>query len=117
MGSSYFSLNLLCLIPFDPNFFKYPPATLVFHDKSGGFVVKGYFAEVWADLSDRLNFTFDYKLSIDGATGSLNSDKKTWSGLIGMLIRGEIDVGVSELTLTKGRSQIIDPGIPIMTSE
>lgn len=97
--------------------FQYPPATSVVRDKSGGLIVGGYFAEIWHDLSERLNFTINYTLSIDGVTGSLNKDKKTWSGLVGMLIRGEIDVGVTELTLTKGRSHVVDPGIPMMTSE
>ena len=63
-----------------------------------------------------MNFTSTYTLSPDGATGAFNPDGKTWSGLVGMLTRDEIDVAVSEFTITEARSHFVDFSIPMMTT-
>ena len=54
-------------------------------------------------------------MSIDNGTGTLNPDK-TWNGLVGMLIRGEINIAVSEFTVTEPRTHVIDFSMPILTT-
>ena len=39
-----------------------------------------------------LNFTYDLTKPPDGQWGSLQSDM-SWTGMVGMLTRGEIDIG------------------------
>ena len=43
-------------------------------------------------LQQILNFTYDLTQPPDGQWGAIQSDG-SWSGLVGMLMRGEIDIG------------------------
>lgn len=45
-------------------------------------------------------------MSVDGAWGSLNDG--VWNGMIGMIDRGEVDVAVSDFTVTTERFQVAD---------
>ena len=44
--------------------------------------------------------------SIDGGTGSQKNG--TWDGMIGMLVRGEAEVGVSSFLITAQRMEVVD---------
>ena len=45
--------------------------------------------------------------STDGGWGSLQDDG-TWSGQIGMILRDEVDIAVSDFFITAARSNVID---------
>lgn len=95
--------------------FQNPPVTWIeWHDK-GEYTVKGFFVDVWKELSEKLNFTYVYVLSVDNGTGSINPDG-SWNGLIGMLLRKEINVAVSEFTVTEIRTHFVDFSVPILTT-
>ena len=68
----------------------------------------GLFPEVLQLLMEKLNFSVTIVPSKDGKYGGLEEDKKTWNGLIGMLAEGEIDLSATDLTITSGRSEVVD---------
>ena len=45
--------------------------------------------------------------TIDGGWGSLNDDG-TWTGMIGMILRDEVDIAISDFYITAERSMVID---------
>ena len=45
--------------------------------------------------------------TIDGGWGSIKEDG-TWNGMIGMILRDEIDIAVSDFYITAKRSTVID---------
>ena len=45
--------------------------------------------------------------TIDGGWGSPNDDG-TWTGMIGMILRDEVDVAISDFYVTAERSMVID---------
>ncbi|CAG0894392.1 unnamed protein product [Darwinula stevensoni] len=77
----------------------------------------GVFGETWMLLQQVLNFTFEDRRLMEANPalniGSLDAEGEEYDGLFGMLQRAEIDVVVSELTITKTRSQYMDFPTPI----
>lgn len=65
--------------------------------------------------SNSTRITVNSYRSIDGMTGLINSNN-TWNGLVGMATRGEIDVIVSEITIEKKRSHVLDMFHPLIHS-
>jgi hypothetical protein len=55
-------------------------------------------------LQRLLNFTIELTTSNDGKLGALETDNKTWDGLIGMLIRNESDLVSAALTHNSNRA-------------
>ena len=45
--------------------------------------------------------------TIDGGWGSLKDDG-TWTGMIGMILRDEVDIAISDFYVTAERSMVID---------
>ena len=45
--------------------------------------------------------------SVDGGWGTL-LENNSWTGVVGMLDRKEVDVSVTDLAITEARSQVID---------
>ena len=58
-------------------------------------------------IQSELNFNYSLIPSLDESYGSLLSDKKNWSGQIGLLQRKELDLSIMELTFTYERSQVM----------
>ena len=59
-----------------------------------------------SSLDSNLNFSYDAVLSVDKKWGGEESDG-TWNGMIGMLMRDEADVAVSDFYITESRSKVI----------
>ncbi|CAG0895044.1 unnamed protein product [Darwinula stevensoni] len=80
-------------------------------------IMTGVFGETWMLLQQVLNFTFHDRRLMEANPalniGSLDAEGEEYNGLFGMLQRAEIDVIVSELTITKTRSQYMDFPTPI----
>ena len=82
-----------------------PPAvTHITNNCSSNDCFQGMFADIWHELSQDMNFT--YTVYNTNHTGILTN--KGWNGMIGMLERGEIDIAVADLTITKNRSAVVD---------
>jgi len=46
--------------------------------------------------------------------GSWNEKKEEWTGVIGQLVSGKADIGVSEFSITASRLNVIDFSLPLM---
>ena len=56
----------------------------------------GMFAEVFDNLQEVMNFTYTLIKPPDGQWGSIQPDG-SWSGMVGLLASGEVDIGMSIL--------------------
>ncbi|XP_071540571.1 glutamate receptor ionotropic, delta-2-like isoform X2 [Panulirus ornatus] len=58
-------------------------------------------------LADNHNFTYTFVRPPDGQWGNKNADR-TWSGMVGMVGRKEVDMGASTFTLNAARAEVVD---------
>ncbi len=70
--------------------------------------VTGVFAEVAAVLAEKLNFKLSNVLPPDRRWGNLESDNRTWSGIMRMLVEEEADISTTVLTRTVSRAPYVD---------
>ncbi|KAK6639739.1 hypothetical protein RUM43_008014 [Polyplax serrata] len=75
----------------------------------------GFFPRIWKEIEAQINCTTQPYRSVDNATGVLKTNG-SWNGLVGMLLRGEIDVIVSETTMDYDRSTVLKFSRPILIS-
>ena len=54
----------------------------------------------------------DYFKTVDGSTGAPQQNG-SWTGLLGMILRGEIQVVNMPLVMSAGRQSIVDFTIPV----
>ena len=79
-------------------------------------IVNGFFAEIWKELSERLNFTYEFTLPPDNTFGIMNATTGNYtSGLFGMLTRKDIDVMVVDIIITEERIRFVDFSVPIIS--
>ena len=71
----------------------------------------GFEIELFNLIAERLGIDVEYVPSVDGSFGSQN-ENKSWNGIIGMLERGEADLGVTLLTVSESRLKVVDFSIP-----
>ena len=60
-------------------------------------------------LQDILGFKMEYVTRVDGFWGAIIGDNGThpiWSGMVGMVDRGDIDVIISPITWTVDRAKV-----------
>ncbi|PSN34585.1 Ionotropic receptor 117 [Blattella germanica] len=72
-------------------------------DRTDG--VKVYFSILWAILEKILNFKSIYLRPADNNFGALKNG--TWNGLIGMIVRKEIEIAVDGFLITAGRMDVV----------
>ncbi|XP_069696128.1 probable glutamate receptor [Periplaneta americana] len=63
---------------------------------------EGYLMDLWNELQHRMNFTTKFVTSHDAVFGFL-LDNGSWSGVVGMVLREEVDVGISFFAYLKDR--------------
>jgi hypothetical protein len=56
-------------------------------------------------------------MSKDGKWGGINKNKKSWNGLVGMLINKELDVSTAGLSQFKERNEVVDFSIPLIADK
>ena len=54
-----------------------------------------------------LNYSYTMIPSVDGSWGSLQQDG-TFGGMIGMILRDEVEVSVADYLMTESRFQVVD---------
>ncbi|XP_023708697.1 glutamate receptor ionotropic, delta-2 isoform X2 [Cryptotermes secundus] len=86
-----------------------PPITIL-KETDEIVTVDGFFGQVWALLERRLNFTTSFKRA--AAYGKLVNG--SWNGLVKMLRTHEVDVGLSEFTMTQERLGAVDFTFPLI---
>ncbi len=90
---------------------KYPAhldtAYLVEEDKNKG--LKGYCIDLLESIAapERMDFDYEIVVSRNREYGH-KQDNGTWTGVVGDLISGEIDISVATLTMTTEREEVID---------
>ena len=84
----------------------------VMKDELGQPVLQGYCLEMIEKMAGENLMMFDYEVTLpsDGSNdfGRKNVDTGEWSGLIGDLIAGDIDMIVAPITMTSEREEVID---------
>ena len=73
----------------------------------------GIFLEPLNILSASLNFTLNLTASIDNKWGGVDANGK-WNGMVGMVVRGEVDLAAASLTRTMERDAVTSFSITIM---
>lgn len=69
--------------------------------------LKGYCIELLEELAKRMKFDYEIVPSNRNAYGA-KQPNGTWTGIVGDLISGEIDISVATLTMTTEREEVID---------
>ncbi|XP_020292091.1 glutamate receptor ionotropic, delta-2-like [Pseudomyrmex gracilis] len=81
---------------------------LLENDKIGGFL-----GLLLIELSQAMNFTIEILDPVD-EYGSWSWHDMAWTGVIGQLVTGKADIGVSELTITSSRLYAVDFTMPLI---
>lgn len=76
-------------------------------------VYEGFCMDILGVLATRLNFRYEIVESPDGKYGAPTS-AGGWNGMVGMVARGEADMGVGPYTITAIRETVIDFSLPYM---
>lgn len=93
-------------------YYKREPLTNeIIYDASKKPVYEGYCIDLINQLSRRLNFDYELVEPSSGKFGERQSDGK-FDGLVGQMVRGDIDVIVSALKMTAEREEVIDFVVP-----
>lgn len=79
-------------------------------DSSGNPVLAGYCVDMVEELSKRMFFDYELILPTDKSNDYGQRDKSSgqWSGIIGDLVNGEIDIAVAGMTMTSEREEVVD---------
>ena len=97
-------VNLICSTVHNP---PYQAVTLLTGEKEGQVNITGYIADIWHILQRMTNFDYAMYPSVDGGWGSKQPDG-TWSGQIGMILRGEVEFSIADFSITLERSRMVD---------
>jgi len=74
-------------------------------DPSDASKAHGYCVQLLEEMARRMNFT--YKLFIADDFGH-KQENGTWTGVVGDLVTGEVDIVVAAMTMTSEREEVID---------
>ncbi|XP_019888793.1 glutamate [NMDA] receptor subunit 1-like [Ooceraea biroi] len=86
-----------------------------FFSVENGGTIGGFLGLLLIELSRAMNFTMEILDPVD-AYGSWNQQRNMWTGVIGQLVVGKADIGVSEFTLMPGRMDVVDFTLPLIHS-
>ena len=88
----------------------YPPFSIKQNDTR---VIKGYHGELFHFLQETLQFSYNIFFQEDRAWGT-EIKNGTYNGMLGKILHGNINWGVSDFTMTNDRSLLFDFSIPIL---
>ena len=79
-------------------------------DRDGNPVLTGYCPDMVARMAEDMKFDYEILLPSDGSNDFGRRDPTTgeWSGLIGDLVSGRVDIAVAPMTMTSEREEVID---------
>nr|XP_053652044.1 glutamate receptor ionotropic, kainate 2-like [Cherax quadricarinatus] len=64
-------------------------------------------------LSEALNFHYSYVRPPDGE-GGIKLNNGSWSGMVGMVMRQEVDIGAGPYMIDRWRAEVVDFTVPIL---
>ncbi|XP_046753851.1 glutamate receptor ionotropic, kainate 4 isoform X2 [Diprion similis] len=76
-------------------------------DEEGKEVWEGYCIDLMKKLAETMDFDYELVIPASGDFGERLPNGK-WTGIVGDLLRGEIDIAVAALTMTSEREEVID---------
>ena len=81
----------------------------IMYDADGAPVLEGYCVELLKRMSQKMFFDYQLSLPKDGSNdfGKKEADG-AWSGLVGDLVSGEVDIAVAAMTMTSEREEVVD---------
>jgi len=77
------------------------------NDRYEGFVI-----DLLAQLANKTGASFQVELQSDGRYGGLDANTGEWSGMIGSVMSGEVDIAVADITQTAIRETAVDFTVP-----
>ena len=80
---------------------------MVVKDRDGRPKLEGYCVDMIEEMAKRMNFDYEILLPKDEAYGMQQPDG-SWSGVIGDLVMGNIDIAVAGMTMTSAREEVVD---------
>ena len=80
----------------------------------GNAQFEGYAIDLIDELSMLLNFKYEVRIAEEGSGKELPDG--SWNGMLGMIMRGEADIAIADLTITSSREQVVDFSLPFMTT-
>jgi glutamate receptor, ionotropic, invertebrate len=106
----FFRIGITESLPY--TYYKRDPKTNeMIHDELGKPIHEGYCIDLIAKLSRKLDFAYELVETSSGKFGERQSSGK-FDGLVGDLVRGDIDVIVGALKMTAEREELIDFVVP-----
>ena len=75
---------------------------------------QGPFWDIFYVLQQQTNFSIELVENSDGQWGVLSEDNETWTGMVGMLQKREVDVAVVSLAFKSERLDVMDFSDPIL---
>ncbi|XP_017790360.1 PREDICTED: glutamate receptor 2-like [Habropoda laboriosa] len=76
--------------------------------------LEGYLSRTIIELENALNFTVQV-VAQALEHGSFNRTTKRWSGAVNLVASGELDMGISDFSMTNVRLDYVDYTVPILT--
>ncbi|XP_067667883.1 glutamate receptor 4-like [Haliotis asinina] len=81
--------------------------------KKDGEGYKGFLVDVLDKVAELVGFNYNIRLSKDGKYGSYSNGQ--WSGMIGEVVRGEADIGLGDVVITRERERVVDFSKPYLS--
>ncbi|CAG5132019.1 unnamed protein product, partial [Candidula unifasciata] len=72
---------------------------------------EGFCINILRELANKLNFTYEIIEAPDKMAGAKDGNG-SWTGVVGMVLRGEVEFGIGPLSITTQREDVIDFTIP-----
>ena len=76
----------------------------------------GIIPDIFESIAKHHNFTYDLRPPRDGKWGTYDTVSKSWNGVVQDIMEGVADMAAISMTITFGRSQVVDFSYPIITS-
>ena len=77
-------------------------------ERNGSLIrMKGFMAELFYGFQEIMNFTYTLTRPPDGAWG-FQDDLGEWTGMIGQIVKGEVDISPTGFVLMEERQKVVD---------
>jgi len=70
--------------------------------------LQGYGIELLRKLSSLEGFEYELKLPKDGQYGIFDEETNQWTGIIGEIAKGNVDMAIAPITVTPERARVVD---------
>ncbi|XP_061175638.1 glutamate receptor ionotropic, kainate 2-like [Saccostrea echinata] len=81
-------------------------------NNNGSSYYYGFCYDILSDFAETFNFRYQSVDAIDGLFGNPTEDGLNATGMVGMVMRGEVDIGVAPFAVTATRDRVIDYVLP-----